>query len=403
MSENETAASVDRVLAKIGADFLVEDHHVFLVHQPELCLPLTLEALQAARSEIVIEFYWLASDNIGQRFAAVLAERAQAGVAVYIIYDAVGSWQTEPALFDSLRAAGCHVASYHPFYYWLTRLELDILNQRNHRKMLVIDGHYAMTGSVNIGDEWMPISQGGSGWRDDAIWVVGAIAGDMRKLFFRSWQRLRPGFRLASLKQFPKRLRRPQAFRRDSLPPPSTQRSIQVLYNSRTNRRTIRRFYLDIISRSTKTICISNSYFIPDWRVRLALCRAARRGVDVRVLLPEKSDVPAAQYASQLLYGNLLRNGVKIFEYQGAVLHAKSATVDDQWCTVGSYNLDYRSWMLNLEMNIAVANAPVARALRQQFDEDLKQARQIDLQNWSARPIKQRLLETFFFTFRRLL
>ena len=290
---------------------------------------------------------------------------------------------------------------------WFRRFDLDVLLVRNHRKILVIDGHYAMTGGMNIGDRYMPEAQGGEGWRDDAIWVAGPAAAEMRRYFFRSWRRFRPRYR--ELTGRAPKLSMPPSMRPTpmwGLRRPSAsnfQREVLVLYNNMRGRREIRRFYLKRINLAQRTIYISNSYFVPDRTVRSALCRAARRGVDVRILLPAETDVPPVQYASRRLYGRLLRHGVKIYEYQGSVFHAKSASIDDEWCTVGSYNLDYRSWIHNLEMNVAVADEQTASALRHQFEKDLERARKVELEQWTRRPLKEKALGAFFYMFRRLL
>jgi cardiolipin synthase len=171
----------------------------------------------------------------------------------------------------------------------------------------------------------------------------------------------------------------------------------------RGQHRAIRRSYLTEIASARSQVYIANSYFVPDRRVRLALAAAAERGVDVRVLVPGQSDVIAVYYAGRKLYGWLIDRGIKLYEWQGPVLHSKSAVIDERWCTVGTYNLDYRSLRFNLEVTVTVEDRAVGHAMKAKFEEDLEKSVPVSLQHFRFRPLSVRLLENFFYLFRKLL
>lgn len=344
-----------------------------------------LDAIRGARHEILLEMYWFGSDKTGRRFADALSDKASEGVRVCITYDAVGSWETDRAMFEDLRRAGCSVFEFNPPRKW--RLRWRVGNRRNHRKQLVVDGCLGMTGGVNLGDPWAPVSEGGLGFRDDMIVIEGPAVHEMRAIFFSTFE----GPKVA------------RSIRRSQPPAAMGDTRVMVLANDyRRNRRVIERAYLSAIRASRRRVRIENSYFIPSLLVRHALGRAVKRGVDVRVVLPGKSDVPAVDYAARRLYGALLRRGIRIYEWAQSVLHSKIAVVDD-WCTVGTHNLDYRSWLFNLELNVVVDDAATADALRARIEEAMAVSVEVDAHAWRFRPLLERLLEFFFYRFRRLL
>lgn len=343
-----------------------------------------LAAIGGAQREVLLEMYWFASDGTGRHFAQALMERARAGVCVRVTYDAVGSFEASEAMFNEMRAAGCEVFVYHPIRPWRGRFSFAGINRRNHRKLLVVDGDCAITGGINLGDPWAPAEQNGGGFRDDAIEVIGPAARDLRVLFYRSF----PAAPIALLHP----------------PPEEGDCDVTVLASDlRRERRGIRQGYLRAISGSEQDIVITNSYFIPDRLVRKALARAVKRGVRVRVLMPRDSDVLVTQLASRALYTRLLRVGVELYEWGQGVLHSKTAVVDERWCTVGSFNFDYRSVRLNLEVNVVVRSEQVNAALRRQVERDLQASHQIQPDHWRKRGLLDRLLEGVAYLFRWLL
>jgi cardiolipin synthase len=360
------------------------NNRVRLLHDGIEALPAMLDAIAAARQEVLLEMYWFGSDRTGQRFADALMERARAGVTVRVSYDAVGSLEAGTAMFDEMSAAGVEVHEFNPIAPWRQRFSFARINQRDHRKLLVIDGVLAITGGFNIGDPWAPKEVGGQAFRDDGIEIVGSAALELRTLFYRI---------------FPAA---PGPLTTPEMPPGDT--LVTVLSTDlHAERRGIYDGYINAIARASRDIVIANSYFIPARRVRLALARAVLRGVRVRVLMPRDTDVRLAQLASRHLYTRLLRAGVELYEWAGGVLHSKTAAIDEEWCTVGSFNFDARSIYNNLELNIAVLDREVNAALRRRIEADLAEAVRIDLAHWSKRSFFIRLIERVVYAFRWLL
>ncbi len=369
----------------------VRRNHVTLLHD-DACLSEMLAAIAAAKREVLFEMYWFGSDRTGRRFADAFAERARRGVRVCVVYDAVGSIEADERMFADMREAGCEVHQYHPVAPWRRRFRIGLVNHRDHRKILVTDGAVAFTGGVNASDHSTPRDQGGCGWRDDGIRVEGPAASRFREVFARTWEEL-GGAPLAPLEA----VRRVQWDDEHVSP-------VRVLAGDyRASRAAIRRAYLDAIEGARTYVYLSNSYFVPDRAVRRALAGAAHAGLDVRVLVPGVSDVPVVQYASQRLYGWLMRQGIRLYEWQGSVLHSKTAVIDGRWSTVGTYNLDQRSWRANLEVNVMVEDRAVATALAARFRRDLERSVPVDAHAWRYRPLGQRAAERFCFLFRKLL
>jgi cardiolipin synthase len=366
---------------------MIPGNAVSLLHDGEQCLPAMLEAIEQAQREILLEMYWFGSDLTGRRFARALEDRARAGVRVYVSYDAAGSFEADRGMFASMENAGCRVYEFNPVHFWRPRFKFASLNQRNHRKMLIVDGRVGFTGGVNLADPWASEADGGLGFRDDMIRIEGPAVASMRDIFASTF----PGFEAPSL-----------------LPAGGAEGGgdcrVRVLANDgKRNRGRIERAYLARIRRARERILITNSYFIPSRRVRRALADAVARGVCVRVLLPVDSDVPAVSYAMRRLYGGMLKRGIELYEWPESILHCKTAAIDGRWCTVGTHNLDYRSWAYNLEINVAVDDPSVAQELEGRILQDIARSVRVDRRNWMFRPLSQRVLEFFFFRFRRLM
>lgn len=389
-----TYASLANVLGSTkGFEAMVGGNRVTLLHDGAQAFPAMIEAIRGARTEILLEMYWFHSDVTGMAFAEALMAKAREGVRVRVIYDAVGSFEAEERMWSALREAGCGVWEYNPVAPWRKRFRIGVVNRRNHRKVLVVDGKLCFTGGINIGDPWAPETAGGGGWRDDMIAVEGPAALQMRAVFVHAWKQL-TGEEL--LLEGIERPSRSELLRGDA--------PVLVLANEYLGeRRAIRRAYLRQIRGAMKTVYLTNSYFVPDRVIRRELARAVRRGVDVRVLVPGESDLLAVFHASRRLYDFLLRNGIKIYEWQRSVLHSKSAVIDGRWCTVGTYNLDHRSWRFNLEITVAVEDVEVAKAMERRYVQDLAHALPVDLHDWRFRPVSARMAEHFFYLFRKLL
>jgi cardiolipin synthase len=366
--------------------FAVGADSVRLLRDGAQAFPAMLEAIAGAQREALLEMYWIGDDAVGEQFRDALAERARAGVRVCVIYDAVGSMGITPAWWRPLFAAGGRAVEYHSISPLDPRFRLERVELRDHRKMLVVDGEMGFTGGINLAVPWLGAPDGGEGWRDDVIQVRGDAVQELRSLFYRTWRKL--------TRESPPLDVRPLSRRRS--------RPVWVLASQWRTRRSIHREYCVRIASARERVDIANSYFVPDRRVRAALFAAVRRGVWVRVLVPDKSDVPVVQFAVEALFDTLLRHGVDIYTLPGAMLHAKTAIIDDTFTTIGSYNLDERSWRKNLEVNLAVEDAAFARHVRSWFERDLENATRVDLASWRERSLTRRGFEWVAFAMRRM-
>ncbi|MEZ4404968.1 MAG: phosphatidylserine/phosphatidylglycerophosphate/cardiolipin synthase family protein [Polyangiales bacterium] len=365
--------------------------------------PAMLDAIRGAEREVLLEMYWLDDSPVGRRFVEVMAERARAGVRVNVLYDAIGSLGADRAMYLPLLSAGGSVLEYNPIAPWRRRFRLGWVSQRDHRKILAVDGRVAFVGGLNIGQPWSPRDEGGEGWRDDVARVEGPTAERVRELFFDNWERqggrCPPDYHPRSAREKVK-VTKGELGLEDAATPPA----VSVLgHNAWGARRAIRRAYLSRIRGARRLILIENAYFVPDGAVRRSLEQAARRGVEVRVILPRVSDVPAVTWAAQAIFLPLMRAGVHIHEWTRGILHAKTGLVDD-WATTGSYNLDYRSLRYNLEANLATSDPSFVAQVRRSLERDLSESCEaVELESFARRPLPARARSWGFYLLRKLL
>ena len=327
-----------------------------------------LAAIGSARRSVKLESYIFADDEIGRRFIAALNERARAGVQVLVHLDAAGSlfWGSR-AVQKALVAGGAQVRWFHR---WSWRSPLRY-NRRNHRKMLVVDGRVGFFGGFNIHRENSLKIYGEARWRDTQLEVGGSLAWDLQVLFNAFWRR--------------RRRRSPVTISSDG--------NEFITNYSRRGRRFLHQLFMAKFAAARRSIHLTTPYFVPDYRTRRGLMLAARRGVDVRLLVPHKNNEHLAQWAAHAAYANLLAAGVHIQEYLPRMLHAKVMVVDGAWSSVGTANLDYRSFFLNYELNLASESPALARTLERQFRRDLAQSKAIRSRHWAERPWLSRPLE----------
>jgi cardiolipin synthase len=349
-----------------------------------------LQAIEEASYQILLEMYWFASDRIGHRFAEALMRARARGVQVAVVYDSIGSWNSDDGLFFELEQARIKVVEFNPIKPWRRRFRVDHLTQRDHRKILVVDGRLGFTGGINLAEAWAPVSEGGQGWRDTMVELRGPAVHSLSRLFLETWIRQGGpplGFATSD----------------EGGPPPGEQR-VQVLgRTSFHHRREIKKHYLVQIYRAKKRVWIANAYFVPDPAVVRALGRAARRGVDVRVLVPGTCDVQIVRHASRAVWPRLIRRGVRIFEWSDTILHSKVAVVDGLWSTIGTYNLDYWSLLHNLEVNVAISDQQFAATLEREFERDFAASRPVDPAVFRERPLSERVFERLAYRARKLL
>jgi cardiolipin synthase len=346
-----------------------------------------LRAIDAAEREVLLEMYWVGADAVGTRFREALLGAARRGVRVCIIHDAVGSFGVDEAWWKPLTREGGRVAVYRSLSPYSPKFSFARLEMRDHRKVLAVDGRLGFTGGINLALPWLSPEDGRPGWRDDVIQLRGGTTGELRTLFYRTWRKLTGDAPPADVRPLSRRRKGP----------------VWVLASQWRSLRSIHREYVVRIARARERIDITNPYFVPDRQVRRSLFRAVERGVQVRVLLPGKSDVPVVQYAVEALFDTLIRHGVRVWTLQGTMVHSKTAIIDDSFATIGTYNLDERSWRKNLEVNLAVDDQSFARHVRTWFERDLESARPVDLEVWRERSAARRALEWAAFAARRLL
>jgi cardiolipin synthase len=369
-------AFVQTMHALTGAP-LSEGNKVDLLRNGVQIFPAMLSAIKASRRTINLEFYIYWDGEIGRTFASVLAERARAGVKVNVILDAVGSATMSPDLVQFLQRNGISVEWYHPLrWYTLSRA-----NHRTHRKLLIVDGEVGFCGGVGIADLWLGDAETKDHWRDTVVRVEGPAVTQMQFAFMDNWVKSR-GELLTGLDYFPQVEKRGTCL-------------AQVLKSSPSEGSSaVKLMYIVSIVSAQKSIYLSSAYFIPDPDTRRALEGAVRRGVDVRVIVPgEFTDVPIVRHAGRFYYNRLLRRGIRLFEYQPTMMHAKTMVVDGIWSTIGSSNFDERSFRLNDEVNVNIYDAGIAAQMEQMFFEDLARSEEVEPRSWVKRPWLDRVKE----------
>jgi cardiolipin synthase len=349
---------------------LVEGNKIEALRNGDEIFPAMLKAIRGAEKTITFETYIYWSGSIGREFTDALAERARAGVKVHVLLDWIGSMKIDDASMDEMRRAGVQLHRYHKPVWW----KLARLNNRTHRKLLVVDGRIGFTGGVGIADKWRGHAQDAEHWRDTHFRVEGPVVGQMQAVFNDNWTKA-TGTVLDGDAYFPALKHEGDA-------------AAQMFSSSITGgSESMHLMYLLAITAARHTIHLSNAYFVPDELAVKALVAAARRGVDVRIITPGKiidSDVVRA--ASRDRWGQLLAAGVKMAEFQPTMYHVKSLIVDSLLVSVGSTNFDNRSFGLNDEANLNVLDAAFAKQQETIFEDDWRHARPISLQQWQDRP-----------------
>lgn len=354
-----------------------EGNRVDILKNGVQIFPSMLSAIRGAKKTINLEFYIYWDGEIGRQFAEALAERARAGVKVNVVLDAVGSAAMSEDLILFMQRNGIAVEWYHPLrWYTLSRV-----NHRTHRKLLVVDGEIGFSGGVGIADVWLGDADTKDHWRETVVRVEGPVVTQMQFAFMDNWVKSR-GELLTGLDYFPRNERAGTCL-------------TQVLKSSPSEgSSTVKLMFIVSIVSARKSIYINSAYFVPDTDTIRALEGAVRRGVDVRVIVPgEYTDVPIVRHAGRLFYGQLLRRGIRIFEYLPTMMHAKTMVVDGIWTSIGSSNFDDRSFRLNDEVNVNIFDESVAAQMEQMFFEDLARSEEITRRGWIKRPWLDKMKE----------
>ncbi len=379
------SAACGRVLGAAGAPLPVAGNRISVIEGGDVAYAEVLSLIEGAKDHIHAQFFIVDVDVVGRRFIHALASRAKAGVRVRLLLDALGSWRALRQIVGPLRKAGGEVAEFLPALPLHSRWSAHL---RNHRKLLIADGRTAFTGGMNIGKKYMSLHTGTETWRDSAVLIRGAAVRDLQALFLDDWA-------FATDDPVPTGTFFPE------LPPsPPAERSgglLQVVASGPD--RTMRPIYQGVFTAFTmarKRIWIATPYFVPDDAISTGLENAALRGVDVRLIVPEKSDVRSVALAGRSYFEDLMGAGVGIFIYRPTNLHSKVLIIDDDVGVVGSSNVDFRSFFLNFELGVFLYGKKEIEALARGFESDLSNSAALDPVEFSGRSRTSRLLEDTF-------
>jgi cardiolipin synthase len=376
-TEPVTHPQFRRTLGSLVGDPFQPGNRVAELRNGDEILPAMLDAIHRAERTITFETYIYWSGTVGRRFTDALVERARTGVRVHVLVDWVGSATRMDGLSEELKAAGAEVEMYRP----PRARYLPALNNRTHRKLLVVDGRLGFTGGAGVADHWLGNAEAPEHWRESHFLVEGPAVAQMQSAFADNWMEAR-GEVLLGEGYFPALSAAGDAV-------------VQVLRSSPDDgAETIRLLYLLAIAAARHSVRIGNSYFLPDQILVDSLVAARQRGVEVQVLLPGPiTDVQIVNRASSATWGPLLEAGVQIYEYMPTMYHCKIFLVDEALISVGSANFDSRSFRRDDEANITVIDPVLAARLARSFEEDKRQARRISLDQWRQRGLGQRVRE----------
>ncbi len=366
-----------RTLSELLGQPITDGNRVAAFYNGDQIFPPMLDAIRSAQRTITFETYIYWSGDIGKAFADALTARAKAGVKVHVLIDWVGSAKIDEAFLREMREAGVEIRKFHkPDWYTITRM-----NNRTHRKLLVVDGRTGFTGGVGIAPAWLGNAQDAGHWRDSHFRVEGPVVAQMQAVFMDNWIKA-SGAVLHGAGYFP------------ALAKVGSDRA-QVFSSSPSGgSESVRLMYLLSITAATRTIDLSSAYFVPDELTVDALVAAMARGVKLRIITPGPIiDSQTVRGASRSSWGRLLQAGAAISEYQPTMFHCKVFTVDGLLVSVGSTNFDNRSFRLNDEANLNIYDSAFAAAQTVQFEADLQQSRQITLSEWQHRPFIEKAAE----------
>ncbi|MEO7762339.1 MAG: cardiolipin synthase [Casimicrobiaceae bacterium] len=391
-SKGEQTSIFDRHLALeegIGATPLVVGNKATLLQNGPATYQAMFSAIRNAKSHVHMETYIFEDDEVGRRFADLLIEKQRAGVQVALIYDSVGSIDAPKEFFTRLADSGVTVVEFNPINPLAAKAGWQV-NQRDHRKLLIVDGQVAFVGGINISGVYStgtfsrgskPSKNGSSApWRDTQVQIEGPVVANFQKLFLQTWEKQK-GEPLAQRNFYPKLTSKGTEVVRAVGSSPAEPYSL--MYAT----------LISAIQNAETSVYLTNAYFVPDPQLREALKDAAKRGVDVKLILPGTTDSGLVLAAGHAYYSDLLGAGVKIYERRDALLHSKTALIDGVWATIGSTNLDWRSFLHNDEINAVILGSEFCAQMQRVFDADLAASNPITLEQWEQRPVAERLKE----------
>jgi cardiolipin synthase len=353
----------------------------------EQIYPGILAAIRGARTTITYAQYSYEDGPIAQDLAGALAERCRAGVRAHVLLDSVGTLAMPREYVELMSAAGCQVVAFRP----IGPFGMNRVNNRNHRRILVVDGRIGFTGGSGVSEKWMGDGRTPDHWRDTDVRIEGPVVEYLQGAFAENWVEA-TGVVLGGADYFPAPAHA------------AGQTHAQIIRSGpQGGSYAVYTTFLLAIASARRSIEITNPYVLLDDQMIETLVQAARRGVQIRFLVPGVTDHPLVRYAGRRQFGRLLEAGIEIYEYTAALLHAKTMVIDGIWATIGSANLDYRSFRLNDELNVVAYDRAFAAGLAQVFQEDLRYAKRIDLEAWKDRALGGRVLELLAIPFQSYL
>lgn len=386
------------VVESVTESPLTRGNKITLLADGQAAYAAMFKAIQKAKDHVNLETYIIEDDETGRKFADLLLEKQAAGVQVNVIYDSVGSMNTPAAFFQRLAEGGIQVVEFNPLNPLKAQVNWGLtLTHRDHRKILIVDGKVAILGGINISEVYSsrPFKRkqnekGPIHWRDTDVQIEGPAVAQIQKLFLDTWQG-QNGAELSGGNHFPALKAEGNALVRVIGSTPGETNRIPFIV------------YVSAINFAEHSIHMTNSYFIPDEQIIQGLTDAAARGVDVKIILPGISDSRLALYAQRYHYAGLLQAGVKLYEHNTSLLHAKTAVIDKVWSTVGSTNMDFLSLLNNDEVNAVILSQEFAGEMEKMFARDLADSKQIHWEEWKKRPLLPRFREWFVNLFGRWL
>jgi cardiolipin synthase len=372
-----TWEGMSRLAQRLGAFPMTPGNRVTFFYEGATAYEAMWAAVRAARHHVHLETFILQVDATGREVMDLLAQKAREGVEVRLLYDAMGSRHVHSWTLRPLREAGVKCSAFLPLSPWRRRMQV---NMRNHRKILVVDGQVAFTGGLNIGDEYLGRVPRFGFWRDTHLRLEGPAVAGLQRVFFEDWD-------FAAEED----LQNPDYY-------PSSQEAgllpVQVIHSGPDQEEnSIREIYFAAILRARHRLWIASPYFVPDAGLRDALCLAGYLGVDVRILCQHHPDKWVPFYAGRYYWGDVLKAGVKVYQYSRGMMHSKVVLVDDDWASVGTANLDNRSLHLNFEVNCLIYAPAVVAELEQAFERDLQLSIQLRPEVFAQRPVASRVAE----------
>jgi cardiolipin synthase A/B len=384
------------VIESVTESPLTKGNKVTLLIDGPATYAAMFEAIRSARANINLETFIIEDDEIGRKFTDLLLRKQAEGVQVNIIYDSVGSLKTPESFFKRLRDGGIQVVEFNPVNPLKCQGERFLVHP-DHRKILVVDGKVAILGGINISKVYSSRLSGRKKvkgtplpWRDTDVQIEGPAVIEAQKLFLETWRKQK-GPILAEHDYLPDQKEAGNALVRVVGSTPGQSNRITFIV------------YVSAITFAEHSIHLTNAYFVPDDQILDAFTDAARRGVDVKIILPATSDSSLVINAARYNYSRLLKAGVKLYERRNVILHAKTAVIDDVWSTVGSTNLDYWSLLSDDEVNAVILSREFAIEMERMFAEDLADSDPIQLDKWEKRSLLQKLKEAFAHLFAKWL